>query len=42
VYGSKLKDFPAQNFVIGSLMFFVSFLLVIGAEVWRRTRPQYR
>ena len=42
VYGSKLKDFPAQNFVIGSLMFFISFILVIGAEIWRRTRPQYR
>ena len=42
VYGSKLKDFPAQNFVIGSLMFLVSFVLVIGAEIWRRTRSQYR
>jgi spermidine/putrescine transport system permease protein len=42
VYGSKLKDFPAQNFVIGSLMFMVSFVLVIGAEIWRRTRTQYR
>jgi spermidine/putrescine transport system permease protein len=42
VYGSKLKDFPAQNFVIGTLMFLVSFVLVIGAEVWRRTRRQYR
>jgi spermidine/putrescine transport system permease protein len=41
VYGSKLKDFPAQLFVIGTLMFFVSFLLVIGAEVWRRTRRKY-
>jgi spermidine/putrescine transport system permease protein len=42
VYGSKLKDFPAQNFVIGTLMFFVSFVFVIGAEIWRRTRPQYQ
>jgi spermidine/putrescine transport system permease protein len=42
VYGSKLKDFPAQNFAIGALMFFISFILVIGAEIWRRTRPQYR
>jgi spermidine/putrescine transport system permease protein len=42
VYGSKLKDFPPQLFVIGTLMFFVSFLLVIGAEIWRRTRPRYR
>jgi spermidine/putrescine transport system permease protein len=42
VYGSKLKDFPPQLFVIGSLMFLVSFVLVIGAEVWRRTREKYR
>jgi spermidine/putrescine transport system permease protein len=42
VYGSKLKDFPPQLFVIGTLMFFVSFLLVIGAEIWRRTRHRYR
>jgi spermidine/putrescine transport system permease protein len=42
VYGSKLKEFPPQLFVVGTLMFFVSFLLVIGAEIWRRTRPQYR
>jgi spermidine/putrescine transport system permease protein len=41
VYGSKLKDFPAQLFVIGTLMFLVSFLLVVGAEVWRRTRRKY-
>jgi spermidine/putrescine transport system permease protein len=42
VYGSKLKDFPPQLFVIGTLMFFISFVLVIGAEVWRRTRQKYR
>jgi spermidine/putrescine transport system permease protein len=42
VYGSKLKEFPAQLFVVGSLMFLVSFVLVIGAEIWRRTRSQYR
>jgi|tagenome__1003787_1003787.scaffolds.fasta_scaffold20425973_1 spermidine/putrescine transport system permease protein len=42
VYGSKLKDFPAQNFVIGTLMFLVSFVFVIAAEIWRRTRTQYR
>jgi len=42
VYGSKLKDFPAQNFVIGTLMFLISFVFVIGAEIWRRTRTQYR
>jgi spermidine/putrescine transport system permease protein len=38
VYGSKLKDFPAQNFVIGTLMFLISFVFVIGAEIWRRRR----
>jgi len=36
VYGSKLKEFPPQLFVVGSLMFLVSFVFVIGAEVWRR------
>jgi spermidine/putrescine transport system permease protein len=41
VYGSKLKDFPPQLFVIGSLMFLISFVFVVGAEIWRRTRPRY-
>ena len=36
VYGSKLKEFPPQLFVVGTLMFFVSFVFVAGAEVWRR------
>ena len=36
VYGSKLKEFPPQLFVVGTIMFFVSFVFVIGAEVWRR------
>ena len=36
VYGSKLKDFPPQLFVVGTIMFFVSFVFVIAAEVWRR------
>jgi spermidine/putrescine transport system permease protein len=39
VYGSKLKGFPPQLFVVGTLMFLVSFLFVIGAELWRRRRP---
>ena len=36
VYGSKLKDFPPQLFVVGTVMFLVSFVFVIGAELWRR------
>jgi spermidine/putrescine transport system permease protein len=36
VYGSKLKEFPSQLFVVGSLMFLVSFVFVVGAELWRR------
>jgi spermidine/putrescine transport system permease protein len=36
VYGAKLKDFPPQLFVVGTLMFFISFIFVIGAELWRR------
>jgi spermidine/putrescine transport system permease protein len=40
VYGSKLKGFPPQLFVVGTLMFLVSFLLVIIAEVWRRHRAR--
>ncbi len=39
VYGSKLKGFPAQLFVIGTLMFVVSLLLVVLGELWRRRRP---
>ncbi len=39
VYGSKLKGFPAQLFVIGTLMFVVSLLLVVIVELWRRRRP---
>jgi spermidine/putrescine transport system permease protein len=38
IYGSKLKDFPPQLFVVGTLMFLVSFLFVIAAELWRRRR----
>lgn len=40
VYGSKLKDFPPQLFVVGTVMFLVSFVFVIGAELWRRRRAQ--
>ena len=36
VYGSKLKEFPPQLFVVGTIMFFVSFVFVAAAEVWRR------
>lgn len=36
IYGSKLKEFPPQLFVVGTLMFFVSFLFVIASEIWRR------
>jgi spermidine/putrescine transport system permease protein len=38
VYGSKLKEFPAQLFVVGTLMFLVSFLFVIAIELRRRRR----
>ena len=40
VYGSKLKDFPAQLFVVGTIMFLVSFVFVIGGELWRRRRAE--
>jgi len=38
VYGSKLKEFPPQLFVVGTIMFLVSFLFVIAGEIWRRRR----
>jgi spermidine/putrescine transport system permease protein len=38
VYGAKLKEFPPQLFVVGSIMFLVSFLFVIAGEIWRRRR----
>ncbi|MBA3991421.1 MAG: ABC transporter permease [Propionibacteriales bacterium] len=41
IYGSKLRGFPPQLFVVGTLMFLVSFVLVIGVEVWRRRRRAY-
>jgi spermidine/putrescine transport system permease protein len=40
IYGAKLKDFPPQLFVVGTIMFLVSFVLVIGVEVWRRRRAR--
>ncbi|MGH3333443.1 MAG: ABC transporter permease [Nocardioidaceae bacterium] len=40
IYGSKLKDFPPQLFVVGTIMFFVSFLFVIAGEVRRRHRTR--
>jgi spermidine/putrescine transport system permease protein len=36
VYGSKLKEFPPQLFVVGTLMFLVSFVFVAAGEIWRR------
>jgi spermidine/putrescine transport system permease protein len=38
IYGSKLKDFPAQLFVVGSLMFIVSVGIVVGGQLWTRRR----
>ena len=38
IYGSKLKDFPPQLFAVGTIMFLVSFMFVIGAELWRMRR----
>lgn len=38
IYGSKLKDFPPQLFAVGTIMFLVSFVFVIGGELWRMRR----
>ena len=38
IYGSKLKEFPPQLFVVGTIMFLISFVFVIAGEVWRRRR----
>jgi spermidine/putrescine transport system permease protein len=38
IYGSKLKDFPPQLFAVGTIMFLVSFVFVIGGEIWRVRR----
>jgi spermidine/putrescine transport system permease protein len=40
IYGAKLKDFPAQLFVVGSLMFMIAFVLVILVEVMRVRRSR--
>jgi spermidine/putrescine transport system permease protein len=40
VYGAKLKDFPPQLFVVGTIMFLVSFVFVVAGEVWRRRRAR--
>jgi spermidine/putrescine transport system permease protein len=38
IYGAKLKDFPAQLFVVGTIMFLISFVFVVAGEVYRRRR----
>jgi spermidine/putrescine transport system permease protein len=38
IYGAKLKDFPAQLFVVGTIMFLISFVFVTAGEVYRRRR----
>jgi spermidine/putrescine transport system permease protein len=40
VYGSKLKDFPPQLFVVGSLMFIVSTGIVVFGDLWRRRNAE--
>jgi spermidine/putrescine transport system permease protein len=40
VYGSKLKDFPPQLFVVGTVMFLVSFLFIVVAALGRRRRAR--
>src|SRR3712207_2597728 len=40
VYGAKLKEFPPQLFVVGTVMFFISFVFVIAAALWRRVGAQ--
>ena len=39
VYGSKLKEFPPQLFVVGTVMFFAFVFIIIG-EVVRRRRSR--
>jgi spermidine/putrescine transport system permease protein len=36
IYGAKLKEFPPQLFVVGTLMFIVSLAVVLAGEIWRR------
>jgi len=40
IYGSKLKDFPAQLFVVGSLMFIVSVGIVLIGQLRARRRAE--
>jgi spermidine/putrescine transport system permease protein len=40
IYGSKLKDFPPQLFVVGSLMFIVSTGIVVFGDLWRRRNAE--
>jgi spermidine/putrescine transport system permease protein len=40
VYGSKLKDFPPQLFVIGILMFLISLAVVVAGELFSRRRAR--
>ena len=40
IYGSKLKDFPPQLFVVGSLMFIVSVAVVVGGQLLTRRRAE--
>ena len=42
VWGSAQRGgLPPQLFVVGSIMFFVSLLIVVGAELRRSRRPSY-
>jgi spermidine/putrescine transport system permease protein len=38
IYGAKLKEFPPQLFVVGTLMFVVSLSIVLTGEALRRRR----
>ncbi len=38
VYGAKQRGFPPQVFVIGTVMFLVSFVIVVMGEIWNRRR----
>ena len=44
VYGAKARGFPAQVFVIGTIMFLISFVFVIAGQLWstRRRRAAAR
>ena len=40
IYGAKLREFPPQLFVMGTIMFLISFMFVIAAALWRRGRAR--